>query len=74
MPEYLKKRFGGVRIRRYMSILSLIMYVLRNISVSTSAFYLLKQDHAHMPTLVALFTLIQSECLFTCNQHFFPGT
>ena len=34
MPEYLKKRFGGVRIRRYMSILALIMYVLRNISVS----------------------------------------
>ena len=34
MPEYLKKRFGGRRIRTYMAVLSLIMYVLRNISVS----------------------------------------
>ena len=34
MPEYLKKRYGGRRIRMYTSVLALIMYVLRNISVS----------------------------------------
>ncbi|KAF7647148.1 hypothetical protein LDENG_00176490 [Lucifuga dentata] len=32
MPEYLAKRFGGQRIRIYMSILSLILYVFTKIS------------------------------------------
>ncbi|KAL6097042.1 slc5a1 [Pungitius sinensis] len=32
MPEYLKKRFGGQRIRIYLSVLSLILYVFTKIS------------------------------------------
>uniref|UniRef100_A0A4W3KHZ7 Solute carrier family 5 member 9 n=1 Tax=Callorhinchus milii TaxID=7868 RepID=A0A4W3KHZ7_CALMI len=32
MPEYLKKRFGGQRIRTYMSVLSLILYIFTKIS------------------------------------------
>ncbi|MEE6495454.1 hypothetical protein FKM82_002058 [Ascaphus truei] len=32
MPEYLKKRFGGHRIRIYMSVLSLILYIFTKIS------------------------------------------
>ncbi|XP_076132463.1 sodium/glucose cotransporter 4 [Alosa pseudoharengus] len=32
MPEYLRKRFGGQRIRIYMSVLSLMLYVLTKIS------------------------------------------
>ncbi|KAM4628837.1 sodium/glucose cotransporter 4 [Polymixia lowei] len=32
MPEYLSKRFGGQRIRIYMSVLSLILYILTKIS------------------------------------------
>ncbi|KAM8929902.1 sodium/glucose cotransporter 4 isoform 2-T2 [Pelodytes ibericus] len=32
MPEYLKKRFGGKRIRIYMSVLSLILYIFTKIS------------------------------------------
>uniref|UniRef100_A0A8B9LWD6 Sodium/glucose cotransporter 1-like n=1 Tax=Astyanax mexicanus TaxID=7994 RepID=A0A8B9LWD6_ASTMX len=32
MPEYLKKRFGGQRIRIYLSLLSLILYVFTKIS------------------------------------------
>ncbi|XP_063283852.1 sodium/glucose cotransporter 4 [Pelobates fuscus] len=32
MPEYLKKRFGGRRIRLYMSVLSLILYIFTKIS------------------------------------------
>ncbi|CAL1546247.1 unnamed protein product, partial [Lymnaea stagnalis] len=32
MPEYLKKRFGGVRLRVYLSILALVLYVLTKIS------------------------------------------
>lgn len=34
MPEYLKKRFGGQRIRIYLSVLSLVLYVFTKISVS----------------------------------------
>ncbi|KAM5148593.1 sodium/glucose cotransporter 4-like [Mantella aurantiaca] len=32
MPEYLKKRFGGQRIRIYMSLLSLLLYIFTKIS------------------------------------------
>ncbi|KAM3915767.1 sodium/glucose cotransporter 4 isoform 2-T2 [Leptodactylus fuscus] len=32
MPEYLEKRFGGHRIRIYMSVLSLILYIFTKIS------------------------------------------
>lgn len=35
MPEYLKKRFGGQRIRIYLSVLSLFLYVFTKISVSS---------------------------------------
>lgn len=34
MPEYLKKRFGGQRIRIYLSVLSLFLYIFTKISVS----------------------------------------
>ena len=33
MPEYLRKRFGGQRIRIYISVLSLILYIFTKISV-----------------------------------------
>ncbi len=33
MPEYLRKRFGGQRIRVYLSILALLLYVFTKISV-----------------------------------------
>ena len=36
MPEYLTKRFGGQRIRIYLSVLSLFLYVVTKISVSGS--------------------------------------
>lgn len=32
MPEYLRKRFGGHRIRIYLSILSLALYIFTKIS------------------------------------------
>ena len=34
MPEYLRKRFGGQRIRVYLSVLALLLYVFTKISVS----------------------------------------
>lgn len=35
MPEYLRKRFGGKRIQIYLSVLSVLLYILTKISVST---------------------------------------
>ncbi len=34
MPEYLRKRFGGQRIRIYLSVLALLIYVFTKISVN----------------------------------------
>lgn len=34
MPEYIQKRYGGQRIRMYLSVLSLLMSVFTKISVS----------------------------------------
>ena len=39
MPEYLRKRFGGKRIRMYCSFFALIGYILFNISVCTMNFH-----------------------------------
>lgn len=33
MPQYLRKRFGGHRIRLYLSMLSLFLYIFTKISV-----------------------------------------
>lgn len=37
MPQYLRKRFGGRRIRLYLSVLSLFLYIFTKISVRTQA-------------------------------------
>ena len=33
LPEYMNKRFGGHRIRVYLSVLSLVLYIFTKISV-----------------------------------------
>lgn len=33
LPEYMNKRFGGTRIRIYLSCLSLVLYIFTKISV-----------------------------------------
>jgi len=35
MPEYLKTRFGGSRIRVYLAVLAVLLYVFTKISVSS---------------------------------------
>lgn len=52
MPEYLKKRFGGQRIRVYLSVLSLFLYVFTKISVSHPPFQL----------CASIFTLLKMTC------------
>ena len=38
MPEYLRKRFGGQRIRVYHSVVSLLLYIFSKIAVSGDKF------------------------------------
>ncbi|XP_064616988.1 sodium/glucose cotransporter 4-like [Liolophura sinensis] len=37
MPEYLKKRYGGKRLRIYLSVLSLVVYIITKISIEMYA-------------------------------------
>jgi len=37
MPEYMRKRFGGQRIRVYLSVLSLLLYVFTKLSADLFA-------------------------------------
>ena len=39
MPEYLKKRFGGERIRVYLAVLALLLYVFTKVSVCGSGIH-----------------------------------
>lgn len=45
MPQYLRKRFGGHRIRLYLSVLSLFLYIFTKISVCTHGGALEGRDH-----------------------------
>ena len=38
LPEYMSKRFGGQRIRVYLAVLSLILYIFTRISVEVFIF------------------------------------
>ena len=43
LPEYMKKRFGGSRIRVYLSVLSLILYIFTKISVTKTSWKLMRE-------------------------------
>jgi hypothetical protein len=58
MPEYLRKRFGGQRIRVYLSVLALLLYVFTKLSVSTCTY----------PTWTYLNTGITSSSLSTLSR------
>ena len=39
MPEYLKRRLGGFRIRVYIAILSLLVYIFTKLAASIHLFH-----------------------------------
>ena len=45
LPEYIHKRFGGHRIRVFLALLSLLLYIFTKISVSIVKIYSLVQDY-----------------------------
>ncbi|XP_069135421.1 sodium/glucose cotransporter 4-like [Argopecten irradians] len=66
MPEYLQKRFGGQRIRIYLSVLALILYVFTKISADLfSGALFITQTFKGFNLYLAVIILLAIAALFT---------
>uniref|UniRef100_A0A8B9JFF1 Solute carrier family 5 member 9 n=1 Tax=Astyanax mexicanus TaxID=7994 RepID=A0A8B9JFF1_ASTMX len=65
MPEYLRKRFGGQRIRIYMSVLSLILYIFTKISTDIFSGALFIQESLGWDLYVSTVVLLVVTALYT---------
>ncbi|TRY96025.1 hypothetical protein DNTS_006091 [Danionella cerebrum] len=65
MPEYLRKRFGGQRIRIYMSVLSLILYIFTKISTDIFSGALFIQVSLGWDLYVSTLVLLAVTALYT---------
>jgi SSS family transporter len=65
MPEYIKKRFGGDRIRIYLSILSLVLYVFTKISADLFSGAIFIKESLDLNLYAAVIILLAIAALFT---------
>ena len=66
MPEYLCKRFGGQRIRVYLSLLALILYIFTKISACLFAGSLFIKILLNLSNIyIAIVILLLISALFT---------
>ncbi|VDI82727.1 solute carrier family 5 (sodium/glucose cotransporter), member 1 [Mytilus galloprovincialis] len=66
MPEYLKKRFGGQRIRVYLSVLALLLYVFTKLSADLfSGAIFITQSFKDLNLYVAVIILLAISAVFT---------
>ncbi|XP_067270239.1 sodium/glucose cotransporter 4 [Pseudorasbora parva] len=65
MPEYLRKRFGGQRIRIYMSVLSLVLYIFTKISTDIFSGALFIQVSLGWDLYVSTVVLLAVTALYT---------
>ncbi|KAM8829084.1 sodium/glucose cotransporter 1 [Spinachia spinachia] len=65
MPEYLKKRFGGQRIRIYLSVLSLFLYVFTKISADMFSGAIFINQALGLNIYVAVIMLLLITALYT---------
>ncbi|XP_071791025.1 sodium/glucose cotransporter 4-like [Asterias amurensis] len=65
MPEYLRKRFGGQRVRVYLACLALLLSVLTKISVDMYAGALFIQESLQWNLYVAIVSLLAITGLYT---------
>ncbi|XP_044000099.1 sodium/glucose cotransporter 1-like isoform X4 [Gambusia affinis] len=65
MPEYLKKRFGGQRIRIYLSVLSLFLYVFTKISADMFSGAIFIQQALGLNIYVAVIALLAITAVYT---------
>ncbi|XP_058267177.1 sodium/glucose cotransporter 1 [Hemibagrus wyckioides] len=65
MPEYLKKRFGGQRIRMYLSVLSLVLYIFTKISADMFSGAIFINQALRMNIYLAVIMLLLITALYT---------
>ncbi|XP_055012458.1 sodium/glucose cotransporter 1-like isoform X2 [Boleophthalmus pectinirostris] len=65
MPEYLKKRFGGQRIRIYLSVLSLCLYVFTKISADMFSGAIFIRQALGLNIYLAVIALLAITALYT---------
>ncbi|KAM9455930.1 sodium/glucose cotransporter 1 [Clarias gariepinus] len=65
MPEYLKKRFGGQRIRIYLSVLSLCLYIFTKISADMFSGAIFINQALKMNIYLAVIMLLIITALYT---------
>ncbi|XP_066459683.1 sodium/glucose cotransporter 1 [Eleutherodactylus coqui] len=65
MPEYLRKRFGGDRIRIYLSVLSLLLYVFTKISADMFSGAIFIQQAMKINIYIAIVMLLLITALYT---------
>ncbi|KAF4082645.1 hypothetical protein AMELA_G00153950 [Ameiurus melas] len=65
MPEYLKKRFGGHRIRIYLSVLSLFLYIFTKISADMFSGAIFINQALKMNIYLAVVMLLLITALYT---------
>ncbi|KAJ7987221.1 hypothetical protein DPEC_G00336500 [Dallia pectoralis] len=65
MPEYLRKRFGGQRIRIYLSVLSLFLYIFTKISADMFSGAIFINQALGLNIYVAVILLLSITALYT---------
>ncbi|XP_067864234.1 sodium/glucose cotransporter 2 isoform X2 [Heptranchias perlo] len=65
MPQYLMKRFGGNRIRLYLSLISLFLYIFTKISVDMFSGAVFIQQALGWNIYVAVIALLVITCIYT---------
>lgn len=67
MPEYLRKRFGGQRIRVYLSVLALILYIFTKISADLFAGAMFIEKAMNWDMYSAIILLLAISAVFTIS-------
>lgn len=65
MPEYLRKRFGGQRIRVYLAVVALLLYIFTKISADLYAGGVFIQQSMEISMYTAVVILLAIAALFT---------
>ncbi|XP_074654076.1 sodium/glucose cotransporter 4-like [Tubulanus polymorphus] len=65
MPEYLRKRFGGQRIRVTLSVILLLMYIFTKISADLYAGAIFIEQSLHWDIYLAILLLLAIAAIFT---------
>lgn len=65
LPEYMKKRFGGDRIRIYLAVLSMVLYIFTKISVNLYSGAIFIQQALHWNLYLSVFALLALTCICT---------